>query len=171
MAEIKEATEATKSAMKVTKNEPIKSESKDNNESPPEPAALTTNSRAVVAEPEGPKSTSTSPANSFKENEQIEKTPPSIAMIDRMRAREDIPVEIDPKTIGKIRSPNFAQFRTGLGGISAKKVRDVRKDLEMSGTPNHTPTKNRYAPTVERADFELDICAKIGAIQWDSDDD
>ncbi|KAK6341976.1 hypothetical protein TWF730_001457 [Orbilia blumenaviensis] len=94
---------------------------------------------------------------------------PLIATVDRRRAREDTPVTIDPKTIGKIRSPNFAQFRGGLGSSSSGKK--LRKDLEMSGTPSATPTKNRYAPPVNKADFELDICAKIGAIQWDSDDD
>ncbi|KAK6522145.1 hypothetical protein TWF281_002711 [Arthrobotrys megalospora] len=93
---------------------------------------------------------------------------PSIATIDKMRAREDTPVTIDPKTIGKIRSPNFSQFRGGLGSVSGKKL---RKDLEMSGTPGSTPTKNKYAPPVDKADFELDICAKIGAIKWDSDED
>ncbi|KAF3315048.1 hypothetical protein TWF173_004261 [Orbilia oligospora] len=165
MAEIKKSSEAAKETTKTTKNEPLKPEPKYS-ESSTEPTS--TKARAVE-DPEDPKSTPTSPIDSsFKEKEQTEKTPPSIATIDRMRAREDTPVQIDPRTIGKIRSPNFAQFKTGLGSISAKKV---RKDLEMSGTPNHTPTKNRYAPAVDKADFDLDICAKIGAIKWDSDDD
>ncbi|EGX48984.1 hypothetical protein AOL_s00079g205 [Orbilia oligospora ATCC 24927] len=165
MAEIKKSSEAAKETTKTTKNEPLNPEPKDS-ESSTEP---TSTKARTVEDPEDPKSTPTSPIDSsFKEKEQTEKTPPSIATIDRMRAREDTPVQIDPRTIGKIRSPNFAQFKTGLGSISAKKV---RKDLEMSGTPNHTPTKNRYAPAVEKADFELDICAKIGAIKWDSDDD
>ncbi|KAK6502338.1 hypothetical protein TWF506_002919 [Arthrobotrys conoides] len=167
MAEIKKAPEATKEITTTTKNEPIKPEPKDSK--PISPTEPTSTKARAVEEPEDPKSTPTSPIDSSsKENEQIEKTPPSLATIDRMRAREDTPVQIDPRTIGKIRSPNFSQFKTGLGSISAKKV---RKDLEMSGTPNHTPTKNRYAPAVDKADFELDICAKIGAIKWDSDDD
>ncbi|RVD90194.1 uncharacterized protein DFL_001170 [Arthrobotrys flagrans] len=163
MAEIKKSTESTKAAM-APKNDPIKPDPEDQEP----PASPTSPKSHADTEPEASKTLPISPVNPSKENEQTDTTPPSIATIDRMRAREDTPVQIDPKTIGKIRSPNFAQFKTGLGSTSAKKV---RKDLEMSGTPNRTPTKNRYAPAVEKADFELDICAKIGAIKWDSDDD
>ncbi|KAK6496304.1 hypothetical protein TWF481_002329 [Arthrobotrys musiformis] len=159
----------TKAAMKskIPKAEPIKDKDELKDKEPPnEPKS------PPPIEPESPKTAPTSPKNPEQTTGTTPKETPTIATIDRMRAREDIPVELDPRTIGKIRSPNFAQFKTsssaGLGPLSAKKL---RKDLEMSGTPTHTPTKNRYAPAVDKADFELDICAKIGAIKWDSDDD